>query len=150
VAIAHYTFGSLWHTSADWQAVRTRDRCLTRGTIFGDEIEMTEQEQDDVMCMLAGNDTARSNAGNDVVEGGPGDDRLEGGPGNDVLRGGAGRDRLIGGSGADQIFGGAGNDVLTGGAGRDTISCGSGRDVVLAAKRDAVARDCEEVRPLRP
>lgn len=56
-------------------------------------------------------------------------DRLKGTRGPDVIRAGAGRDRI-------NIRGG----------GRDRVRCGRHRDLVLANRRDRVARDCEVVR----
>ncbi len=81
---------------------------------------------------------------------------LDGRGGNDVIRGGAGNDRLFGGAGPDRLDGGPGQDHLDGGPSddivlardhtRDRIVCGRGHDLVLADKRDVVARDCEQVR----
>jgi dipeptidyl aminopeptidase/acylaminoacyl peptidase len=115
------TYGDWWQTSVDWQPLARPDRCLTRGTIFGDQIHMTKDEQDDVMCMLGGDDSAWSFAGDDVLEGGPG---------------------------ADSLDGGAGDDRLVGGPGRDALTCGPGRDVAIADAADTVAKDCETVRRL--
>jgi Gametolysin peptidase M11 len=55
--------------------------------------------------------------------------RLQGGPGRDVLRGGPGNDTL-----------------LTRDRSRDAVRCGAGLDLVLADRRDSVARDCEVVK----
>jgi gametolysin peptidase M11 len=55
--------------------------------------------------------------------------RIRGGPGRDILRGGPGNDTLIS---RDRS--------------RDSIRCGTGRDLVLADRRDQVARDCETVK----
>ena len=55
--------------------------------------------------------------------------RIRGGPGRDVLRGGPGNDTL---NSRDRS--------------RDSILCGTGRDLVLADRRDRVARDCETVK----
>jgi Tol biopolymer transport system component len=143
--VGDYTSGGLWHTSPDWASVRAPDRCTTRATIFDDWIEMDEGEQNDVMCMLAGNDRAISYAGNDILEGGAGSDILDAGADDDVLQGGPGNDVLMAGSGNDRLFGGPGDDELTGGPGRDQLSCGPGQDTVLADKADAVSRDCETV-----
>ena len=112
-----------------------------------------------VLTGTARADTLKGHGGNDRLTGRAGNDRLLGGLGNDRLDGGAGSDRLLGGAGNDRLFGGAGRDVLDGGGGndtitaadksRDTIRCGAGRDVVLADRRDVVARDCEYVRTAR-
>jgi Tol biopolymer transport system component len=125
-----HSWGSSWQTSADWQAVQVQDRCRTRGTIFSDDIESWKGDQDDVMCMLAGNDTVRSYAGNDVIEGGPGDDSLDGGSGNDA------------------ILAGPGADTLVGGPGHDRLSCGPGQDVAYFDSADKIGRDCEIRRKL--
>jgi Gametolysin peptidase M11 len=55
--------------------------------------------------------------------------RLQGRPGPDVLRGGPGNDTLLA---RDRS--------------RDSVRCGRGLDLVLADRRDAVARDCEVVK----
>jgi tricorn protease-like protein len=143
--VDEYTSGGQWHTSPDWASIRAPDRCTTRATIFEDRIEMTEDEQNDVMCMLAGDDSAYSYAGNDILEGGAGSDTLDGGGDDDMLGGGPGNDVLLGRSGNDRLLGGSGDDELIGGPGRDRFSCGAGSDTVLADKDDTVSRDCETV-----
>jgi Tol biopolymer transport system component len=85
-----------------------------------------------------GNDVVRGDQGPDLIIGGPGNDRLDGDMGADVLVGGPGRDRISGGHGIDRI--GARDGAV------DRITCGSHRDVVIADRRDRVARDCERVR----
>ena len=59
--------------------------------------------------------------GEDYLEGGGGSDNLYGGGYDDTLRGGAGNDFLYGGGGADRLDGGAGADRLDGGANEDTV-----------------------------
>jgi hypothetical protein len=109
---------------------------------------------DDCLYGEAGNDRLRGGSGADRLLGGPGADRLEGDSGNDRMTGAAGNDRLTDRSGRDTFSGGTGNDSidardtsLAGRRVRDTVRCGTGtRDVVLADRRDLVARDCERVR----
>jgi hypothetical protein len=65
-------------------------------------------------------------------------------------------ERIFGTAGADRIRGTAGPDVVRSlrgadrvnvrGGGRDRVGCGAGGDVVIADRRDRVARDCERVR----
>ncbi|KQY26071.1 hypothetical protein ASD38_20190 [Caulobacter sp. Root487D2Y] len=89
------------------------------GTSGRDDLNGTNN--DDVMLLKAGNDTAHGRDGDDVIRGEGGDDHLYGqagadqlfgGEGNDVLYGGAGRDVLNGGPGADLLFGGDGADLF--------------------------------------
>lgn len=111
---------------------------------------------DDVLGLGLGSDLGRGGPGNDLLVGRDGADALAGGPGRDRLRGGSGRDSLLGGAGADVLMGSAGHDGLRGGSGpdrisardgvRDVITCGRGRDLVIADRRDSVARSCETVR----
>jgi Ca2+-binding RTX toxin-like protein len=102
----------------------------------------------DVLDGRGGNDSLFGLAGDDRLLGGLGNDRLFGGPGRDTLLGGLANDRLVGGLGPDTLSGGAGNDRLESRDGvRDRVSCGTGkRDVVIADRKDVVARDCETVR----
>jgi Ca2+-binding RTX toxin-like protein len=103
-------------------------------------------DQNDLIYMRAGDDTAYGEGGNDIIYGGAGIDRLYGGDGNDIIHGedggdlidgGAGDDILYGESsqssaaGVDQLIGGAGNDILFGGVGIDKLSGGSGDDVIF-------------------
>lgn len=108
-----------------------------------------------------------------------GNDRIDGGGGNDRVFGNSGNDRLFGGSGADRVEGYSGDDIVNGGGGKDVVygdsdkcdswscqggadsisvrdgetdrvACGVGADVVVADRRDVIARDgfmrCERVR----
>jgi dipeptidyl aminopeptidase/acylaminoacyl peptidase len=126
--------GSSWATSPDWQAVTSIDPCMYKGTVFADELELSDYR--DVACALDGNDVVTADAGNDKVDGGPGADTLYGGAGNDILLGGPGNDRLDGGPG---------NDTLQGDTGKDVLNCGPGRDKAVADRTDLVAKDCEIV-----
>jgi len=111
---------------------------------------------DDVLRLGLGSDLGRGRYGDDLLVGRDGADALAGGPGRDRLRGGSGRDSLVGGAGPDVLLGSAGHDGLRGGSGRDRISasdgvrdvitCGRGRALVIADRRDSVARNCETVR----
>jgi Ca2+-binding RTX toxin-like protein len=106
----------------------------------------------------SGNDYVRvfGNSGSSLT-GGSGNDRVISGRGGDFISGGYGNDRLYGYNGKDEIQGGAGRDVFYGGERndritsrergdeRDVVNCGSGRDVVIADRRDRVARNCERV-----
>lgn len=98
------------------------------------------------MLGRGGNDLLEGGGGRDCLLGGAGSDQLFGGGGADDLTGGGGKDYLFGDGGNDRLVGGAGNDVLVGGPGKDTIKCGKGRDIVIADRKDKVARDCEVVR----
>jgi hemolysin type calcium-binding protein len=91
--------------------------------------------------------------GNDVItgfaipEGAISQDRIDGGEGRDVLNGRNADDVLTGGSGRDRVSGGRGADTIRVRDGqRDSVACGRGRDVVLADRKDRVAKDCEKVR----
>lgn len=117
--------GSSWATSPDWQPVSSIDPCVYKGTVYADELQLSDYR--DIACALAGNDLVKADAGNDEVDGGPGNDILVGGPGN------------------DRLAGGSGNDMLDGGAGRDVLNCGPGRDKAFADRSDVVAKDCEVV-----
>jgi serine protease AprX len=100
----------------------------------------------DVLLGKGGNDVLIGLAGDDSLFGGAGNDRLSGGEGNDRLDGGPGSDRLTGGPGRDQLAAGSGKDLLVVRDGsRDRVACGLGADVVVADRRDVVARDCESV-----
>ena len=93
--------------------------------------------------------------GNDTILGSPGRDLLCGRTGADRISGLAGADRIDAGNGNDTVEGGPGRDVIVARGGwdvilardgeRDTIECGVQRDVVVADRRDRVARDCERV-----
>ena len=91
--------------------------------------------------------TVNGTSGRNTLRGTPQADTLRGFGGDDRLFGGAGNDRLDGGSGRDLLDAGSGNDVV---AARDksvdTIRCGAGRDVVVADRKDRVAKGCETVR----
>ena len=101
----------------------------------------------DTLQSAGGADTLRGLAGNDRLLAGSGNDRLFGGSGNDLLFGGVGNDRLDGGAGRDLLDAGPGNDtVVARDKTVDTIRCGTGRDVVVADRRDRVAKGCEVVR----
>jgi VCBS repeat-containing protein len=69
--------------------------------------------------------TAKINVtGNDednVLTGNAQSNTLDGGNGNDTLYGGEGNDTLYGGEGNDTLYGGKGKDTLTGGNGADTF-----------------------------
>ena len=88
--------------------------------------------------------------GNDRLRGGAQDDTLIGGTGNDSLSGMAGDDLLIGGPGHDIVSAGPGNDVIQAADGtRDEVRCGAGFDRATVDAKDAVSRDCENVRVAR-
>lgn len=134
--------------------VGTNTRDVLRGTPGADTLN--GRGGNDRLIGRAGRDVLLGKLGNDTLIGGPGRDRLVGGSGNDRLSGGADSDRLVGGPGKDRLDGQAGNDIIIAGAGKDiikardgrqdTINCGTGRDVVIADRKDRVARNCEVVR----
>lgn len=110
---------------------------------------------DDFLYGRAGDDLLVDGYGDDVLEGGDGDDRLRGGEEFDLVSGGRGDDVLAGGGGRDRIYGGPGRDRINAGIARDSIfvadgerdvvACGSELDLVVADRRDRIARDCERV-----
>ena len=58
-----------WATSADWQPVSSNDPCMYKGTVFADNLRLSQYP--DVACGLAGNDVVQAYADNDKVDGGP-------------------------------------------------------------------------------
>jgi Tol biopolymer transport system component len=133
---------------------RITNECRIVGT---DEDDLLRGSMDDdIVRALAGNDRIESLYGSDRVDAGEGNDIVHGDQAPDLITGGPGNDRLYGEMGADTLVGGPGRDRLVGGHGIDRIMardgavdriiCGSHRDVVLADRRDRVARDCERVR----
>jgi Tol biopolymer transport system component len=65
----------------------------------------------------------------------------------DQICGRRGADEIHPGGGTDRVAAGAGPDVIYARDGsRDVIACGLGRDLVIADRKDKVARDCERVR----
>jgi RTX calcium-binding nonapeptide repeat (4 copies)/WD40-like Beta Propeller Repeat len=133
---------------------RLTNECRLTGTPRADFLRGSVD--DDVVDALAGNDRIEALFGTDRVEAGEGNDVVLGGQAPDLIIGGPGNDRLEGDMGADVLVGGPGRDRLSGGHGIDRISardgavdritCGSHRDLVIADRRDRVARDCERVR----
>lgn len=126
----------------------------------GDDLFMTEEDEDGHFHSLWGNDVLYGNndfdsfyscAGNDIVDGGDGDDEIFAGEGNDIVFGGAGNDQLYGAWGDDTIFGGdgddtiypdqvdnvngygagEGNDIIRGDKGNDTIYSDLGDDTFI-------------------
>ena len=87
-----------------------------------------DNDRQDLMLGLGGDDTLDGRGQGDTLYGGAGDDTLYGGDGNDTLIGGAGNDRLEGGRGNDTLIGGAGKDDLYGGIGDDILTGGEGKD----------------------
>jgi len=71
----------------------------------------------DVIDLLAGNDTYTGLGGNDSILGNDGNDSISGGNGADFVDGGLDNDTIIGGNGNDIIIGGAGSDSIDAGAG---------------------------------
>ncbi|MBI1398269.1 MAG: LEPR-XLL domain-containing protein, partial [Betaproteobacteria bacterium] len=87
------------------------------GTVSGGPIEMTGEDDDDVLIASAVSIavTGWGRRGNDVLRGGRLDDELYGGEGADELDGGDGNDLLVADSGVgDILIGGRGNDRLFG------------------------------------
>jgi Ca2+-binding RTX toxin-like protein len=83
-------------------------------------------------------DRLRGTAAGDRMLGRKGNDRLKGLGGADCLNGGKGADRLIAGPGDDRVAARDGQ--------RDVVRCGPGRDVVVADRRDRIAKNCETTR----
>ena len=88
----------------------------------GGRDDLNGTNNDDVIILKAGNDTAHGRDGDDVIHGDGGDDRLYGQ---------AGADKLFGGDGNDVLYGGAGRDVLNGGPGADLLYGGDGADLFV-------------------
>jgi Tol biopolymer transport system component len=136
----------------------TESRITNECRIFGtDGVDLLRGSvDDDLVYALAGNDRIETSYGSDRVLGGEGNDLVNGGQAPDIIMGGPGNDRLRGEMGADTLIGGPGRDSLSGGHGidrikardgeADRITCGSHKDIVLADRRDRVARGCEVVR----
>jgi Ca2+-binding RTX toxin-like protein len=71
----------------------------------------------DVIDLLAGDDTYSGLGGNDSILGDAGNDCISGGNGVDTIYGGAGDDSISGGAGSDRIYGELGNDSIDAGSG---------------------------------
>ncbi|HTU10131.1 MAG TPA: Ig-like domain-containing protein [Allosphingosinicella sp.] len=83
---------------------------------------------------LTGNEQANliiGNAGVNVLTGGAGNDVLDGKEGNDTLHGGADNDTLYGREGNDELHGGTGTNYMAGGMGDDVYFVSSGTDTVV-------------------
>jgi RTX calcium-binding nonapeptide repeat (4 copies) len=100
--------------------------------------------------VLVGSLVATASVPASTILGTPRDETLRGTPKEDKLYGKAGNDRLLGLRGDDVLLGGPGRDRLVGGAGADTLVCGRGRDSAWADARDKVAKDCEDVKGVKP
>jgi Ca2+-binding RTX toxin-like protein len=103
-------------------------------------------DNNDLIYMWAGDDTAYGEGGNDIIYGDAGIDRLYGGDGDDTIYGGDSGDLIDGGdgddtlygdssgsaaAGVDQIIGADGNDRIYGGVGIDKLSGGRGDDIIF-------------------
>ena len=131
------------------------------GTDGADDITGSPWDEDDLIRLLDGNDTAYGRGGQDRIYGGNGkddiyggsggdrlfggndDDTLDGGSGADWVRGGndndtllgrSGKDKLYGEGGDDRLFGHSGNDLLDGGEGRDNLHGGAGADSLIGGR----------------
>lgn len=89
------------------------------GTDGADDITGSPWDEDDLIRLLDGNDTAYGRGGQD---------RIYGGNGNDEIYGGERGDRLFGGNDDDTLDGGDGDDTLNGQSGADTLTGGAGAD----------------------
>jgi len=88
----------------------------------GSEDKPGNPNVDDVIALLAGDDSSSGNTGNDIICGGDGDDStLSGGNGNDIILGGNGNDTIMGQNDDDIIDGGPGTDTCDGGGGNNII-----------------------------
>jgi Ca2+-binding RTX toxin-like protein len=119
--------------------VTTGNEVVERKGSSGNDTLNGQDNIDNVMRGLGGNDTIRGRGGNDSLSGGAnndkvygdgGDDKVGGDGGNDSVYGGAGNDRAYGGAGNDKVYGNAGHDRVYGGSGHDTVDGGSGNDWV--------------------
>ena len=120
------------------------------GTSNGERLDGTKA--DDVIYLLAGDDTCVADLGNDTVYGGAGNDtiyarysatytigddgndKFYGEAGNDTIYGGTGNDLLDGGTDNDKLYGDEGNDTLNGGDGDDVLYGGAGIDTAIYSK----------------
>jgi len=96
----------------------------------------TERETD-VVAFTPGT-CSSSDLGHGRIDGTRFPDRICGRRGADAIHPQDGKDFVYAGAGPDQIFS---RDIYA-----DVIRCGPGKDVVIADRRDVVARDCEKVR----
>lgn len=119
--------------------VNTGNEVVVRKGSSGRDTLNGQDNIDNVMKGLGGNDTLKGRGGNDRLYGGTGndkvygesgDDRVYGDSGNDYVNGGSGNDYVNGGSGNDRTYGSFGNDQVYGSSGNDTVDGGSGNDWV--------------------
>lgn len=89
------------------------------GTNEADDITGSPWDEDDLIRLGGGDDTAYGRDGQDRIYGGTGNDEIFGGARGDRLFGGEGDDTLDGGDGDDTLKGEDGADLMTGGAGAD-------------------------------
>lgn len=100
--------------------------CTRVGTMGNDAITGTPTR--DLICARAGWDRINALAGNDMIDAGNGNDTIDAGKGADTILGQGGLDVILARDGA-----------------RDTIDCGTEKDLVLADRKDRIARNCERV-----
>ena len=100
----------------------------------------TQRETD--LVAFTSNTCSSSDPGRGRIDGTRFPDRICGRRGADEIDPLAGKDFVFAGAGPDRIYA---RDVNG-----DVIRCGPGKDVVLADRKDVVARDCELVRRGRP
>ena len=110
--------------------VKTKGTNVT-GTMFSDEIDMSEYEIPNAGKNAGKGLTINGNKGNDILKGTDGIDTINGGDGMDILIGGEGKDKLTGGKGGD-VF------LFEVGDGIDTITDADMSDRIVIAD---VAKD---------
>jgi Ca2+-binding RTX toxin-like protein len=124
------------------------------GTQGDDNLVSDNDNTDDIILGLGGNDTIQGRGGHDVLIGGDGADLIFSGKADDLtfvdaesdtIDGGLGSDTILAGAGADLIYGsqkeidrcgdsitgGDGNDTIDGGEGSDTVFGGAGNDLLV-------------------
>ena len=124
-------------SSTVWDADALKSIVKFGATHAGEEIiGDVDDNKNDIIYGLGGDDTLRGIEGNDTLRGGDGNDELFGAAGHDQLFGGAGDDTLAGWLGNDTLRGGADNDALHGGSGDDHLYGGEGNDRLFGGNGD--------------
>jgi Ca2+-binding RTX toxin-like protein len=136
--------------------VNTGNQVVVRNGGARSETLNGQDNIDNVMKGLGGNDTIRGRGGNDSLDGGSGNDRVYGdsgddrvtgntgndyvhaGTGNDWASGSSGNDKVYGSTGLDRVYGGSGNDTVDGGSSNDWVYGDSGNDRVYGGSGDDV------------
>ena len=105
--------------------------------VTADGLLLPTQRETDIVAFTSIT-CSSSDPGHGRIDGTRFPDRICGRRGADAIHPQDGKDFVYAGAGPDQIFS---RDIYA-----DVIRCGPGKDVVIADRRDVVARDCEKVR----